>query len=219
MDMKQRMKKLSKILDGNEEQIWEFAQKYKRALNKGQLLSYAEIYENLIKPMSVSLFLSCNELGIFQIFSREFIDELSKEIKKLKAKTIIEVGAGDGNLSRALQRKGVDSKPTDNYNWKKRGNINYPKDVEKIDFKKALKKYNPELVIICWEELGMPFTEEILKHPSVKWVIWIGEGLGGCCGNDSSLEKLNHTYIENKYCLARTDMGQILHTCVYLFKK
>lgn len=194
--------------------------RYKQLLDKGKLLSYKELREDIINPMSINLFLASVDNGIFQFYSKEFIETLANDIKKLKPKTVVEVGAGDGNLSRALRRHGVNSIPTDNYSWNftnKRRNINYPEGVERLDFKKALKKYNPDLVIICWEELGAEYTKEILKYPSVKWVLWIGE-FGGCCGHPD-LSELTHDYLNNPYCIARTDLGGSWHTCVVLFKK
>jgi len=134
------------------------------------------------------------------------------------------VGAGDGRLSHFLNVAGLNIKPTDNYSWGKKDHpINYPQEVEKIDFRKALKKYNPDLVIICWEELGAPFTQEILKHPSVKGVIWIGEGEGGCTGAETTFDLPHKMLNSSKYALARTDMSWDSHlhrhTAVYLFHK
>jgi hypothetical protein len=100
-------------------------------------------------------------------------------------------------------------------------NIKYSPEVERIDFREALKKYNPDLVIICWEELNMPYTEEILKYPSVKWIVWIGEP-GGCTGVSNLTDKPHEMLKSRMFCLARTDYGGELgcgrHTSVLLFK-
>lgn len=52
-----------------------------------------------------------------------------------------------------------------------------------MDYKEALKKYKPDIVISSW----MPYTEDWTKDfrtfSSVKEYILIGEPDNGCCGH------------------------------------
>jgi hypothetical protein len=56
--------------------------------------------------------------------------------------------------------------------------------VEKLDYKKALLKYQPDLVIVSWMPMFSDWTKEIRATPSVKEYILIGESDDGCCGNN-----------------------------------
>ena len=199
---------------------------YLNKLSKGELLEYKWFIDRLREYDSISIWFSaCHKFHIFQLYPKEFIEELAKSIKDFHPTRIIEVGAGNGYLSKALQKQGIDIIPTDNKSW---AHLTYPSEVEKLDFKEALAKYNPDMVVICWEAYGADYTREILKHPSVKWVIWIGENFGGCCGIED-LDELPHRILENpsKYAVCRTDMvferdnklQFIPYSKVYIFDK
>lgn len=203
--------------------------KYRQMIDQGELPTYNWVKEKMFGGDTlVGIFMGCNAHAIFQIYTKEFIETLAKDIKALKPKKILEVGAGDGRLSYFLNRYGVNSKPIDDYKWEKTEDqkevkgIRYPKEVEKIDFKDALKREQPDTVIICWEELGAKFTIDILEYPSVKNVIWIGEFPGGCTGNEETFNRFKHEDLNNPYCLARTDhrFGDEMneHTTVYKFE-
>jgi hypothetical protein len=188
-------------------------------LIKGKLPSYRWIYSNIFEASDLggaSVFMGCNEFPIFQFYSKEFIKTLAESIKKLDGKTIIEIGAGDGLLSYFLQQEGINITPTDDHS---RNDIKHPERVKKLSHKEALEKYNPEVVVISWEELNYDYSVEVLNHPSVKYLVWIGER-GGCTGSDKMWNYENE-YLENPYCLARTDNGafgghMMRHTGVYL---
>jgi hypothetical protein len=209
-------------------------EEYKKLLDAGELPSYNWIVESIFKKSDVGIFFGTQRHSIFQFYSQEYIAALANDIKKLKPKTIIEVGAGDGRLSFFLNKywsvKGIPLKstPTDDYSWgmhieSDSRHIVYPKEVEKLNFKEALKKYNPDVVIICWEELHAKYTQEILKFPSVRYVVWIGEGEGGCTGDPSTFA-LPYERLKNPFGLCRTDfmLGDdhrlLYHSGVYLFK-
>ena len=187
---------------------------------KGKLPSYRWVVENIFNTGDVGagIFSACKELCIFQFFSREFIDFLTETIKNIQANKIVEIGAGDGLLSHFLREKGIDIHPTDDHS---RDDIEHPERVEKLSHKEALKKYNPDLVIINWEEYTFDYAVDVLKYPSVKYVIWIGEYNGGCTGSEK-LWNYKNKDTDNPYCLARTDsmmFGNSVHkhTGVWIF--
>jgi hypothetical protein len=160
----------------------------------------------------------CEVLDIFQFYSTEFIDHIVEIINKLAPQSIVEVGAGDGYLSYFLGERGINVIPTDDYS---RHHINRPDRVEKIGHIDALKKYAPDLVVINWEELLGKYSIDVLGYPTVKHLLWIGEGEGGCTGSEE-LWEFDYEETYNPYCLSRTDScyfgGEVSkHTFVILF--
>jgi hypothetical protein len=164
------------------------------------------------------IFAPCQVLEIFQFYSEEFIAHIVKTINKLGAHKIIEIGAGDGFLSHFLKRKGIDIIPTDDCS---RPYIKYTEQVKKLNHKEALKKYKPDLVVINWEELDATYSIDALNYASVKYLLWIGEGHGGCTGS-KDLWEYDSENTKNPYCLSRTDdwafrLGIEKHTFVMIF--
>jgi hypothetical protein len=166
----------------------------------------------------------------FQFWNKQFNDELEKILKKLKPKLILEVGAGDGTLSKILNDRGFNVIATDDYSWlfKKR----YFK-VNKISYKKALEKYKPDIVINSWMPLGTDWTKDFRKTKSVKHYITIGE-VDACCGGDWTDRKtwpITRLDKVTKYALCRTDdlwwrkdnqlddHFMMHHSAVYLFSR
>jgi len=188
-------------------------------LIKGKLPTYIWVVENIFNTgdAAADIFFPCKELCIFQFFSQEFIDFLAESIKRIKANKIVEIGAGDGLLSHFLMEKGIDIHPTDDYS---RDDLDHPERVEKLGHKQTLEKYSPDLVVINWEEYNAEYSIDVLKYPSVKYVIWIGEYNEGCTGSEK-LWDYKHEDTGNPYCLARTDsmmFGDIhKHTAVWIF--
>lgn len=91
--------------------------------------------------------------AIYQFPTIELLDVLSNMIGK---NSCIEIGAGRGDIGRLLNIKMTDShqqsKPQykQHYEMINQPLIKYPKDVEKIGYKDAIKKYRPEIVLGCW---------------------------------------------------------------------
>lgn len=141
---------------------------------------------------------------IFQFYNKQFNNELAKILKKMQPKLILEVGAGNGALSRLISNRGFNIVATDNYSWpfaKK-----YYK-IEKMGYKKALKKYVPDVVLVSWMLLNSDWTPEFRNTKSVKHYIQIGE-LNGCCGGDTKDRKAWPFQIAksaSKFALCRTD--------------
>lgn len=182
-------------------------------LNRGILPKYEWVYDNIILNSDFSII---DEFQIFQYLSQEFVEELANKIKELKNKNICEICAGDGLLSYFLKNYGIKVYSSDSNKWK----IPHIKDLNIEDYKLTLEKINPEIVIISWEEFQSAITEEVLKFDSVKYVIWIGEQIGGCCGDEDSLNSLNYEELKFKYNLCKTDSPHFdSHSRIYLFKK
>ncbi|MFA5460281.1 MAG: hypothetical protein WC283_03080 [Candidatus Paceibacterota bacterium] len=167
----------------------------------------------------------------FQFWNKQFNDELEKILKKLKPKLILEVGAGDGTLSKILSDRGFNVIATDNYSWPFRKRFF---KVNKIDYKKALEKYQPDVVINSWMPLGTDWTKDFRKAKSVKHYITIGE-VDACCGGDWTDRKTWPARRQDKassYALCRSDSCyfhdndenrldnfMMHHSAVYLFSR
>jgi len=121
-----------------------------------------QVFENgLLKVMPSSFYHSLDQNqvkilmwkhGIYVIPTQELIDWLKQNIHGKS----IEIGAGIGTISRALEIPITDSRmqelPEVKMYYALGGQpvIQYPNDVEKLDFKQAIFKYQPQTVIGCF---------------------------------------------------------------------
>jgi SAM-dependent methyltransferase len=128
--------------------------------------------------------------GIFEILNRDYVNALADYLQQRademhtdKPITVLEVGAGTGRLSQFLneaiqkKKKGPDSQINIVATNKDSGgmvSVATPKGVEDLDYREALLKYEPDIVISSW----MPFedwTGAMRSMPSVQEYILIGE--------------------------------------------
>ncbi len=140
----------------------------------------------------------------FQIFSREFVDELAQVInralgKRRKNPPVLEVMSGDGRLTEFLQplikRRCIATDSKDG-----RYNIGYPKWVETLEAMEAVTKYKPSFVIICWEPYLSTTGIDIVKLGTP--TAWIGNP--EMCGHSDIFDR-PHIPMENKFALSRHD--------------
>ncbi len=125
--------------------------------------------------------------GIYCFFSSRLIKELTTIINN---RSCLEIGAGDGTLTRFLQRKKVSINATDNYSWQHC--IEFPDFVEKLDAKQALQKYRPQVVICCWPPDNNDFEKHIFTTKEVELYIMIGSKNQLSCGNWDAYQKQSH---------------------------
>lgn len=107
--------------------------------------------------------------GIYCFYTRELLQVLAARIGSKKC---LEIGAGNGVLSRFLQDAGVNAIATDNHSWS--NSIAYPSSVEKLSAKDALTKYQPEVVVCSWPPPGNTFEKMVFRTKSVELYIVIG---------------------------------------------
>lgn len=134
---------------------------------------------------------------IYEIYTQEFIEKFSnfllEQIKELKKEgqpiIILEVGAGNGRLTHFLGDK-LKEMPSDlakciavDSGESKIKEAFLETTIEKIDYKEALKKYKPKIVISSWMPHNEDWTADFRKEDSVEEYILIGEEDGGCCGS------------------------------------
>jgi hypothetical protein len=179
------------------------------------LMKYADIFEffrKMEKEYSSGWFMYCrghnkNNRPIFQVLSEEFVNDIASIVNRKLSETggnlVLEVMAGDGKLSEFLRPKINGTLiTTDSMIWE---SIIRPDFVEPLGAKKAIEKYNPDIIIMCWEPYGSRIGVELAKKGHS--LIWIGEGSGGCCGGfDYEYEDdPAGIYYGSKFALARTD--------------
>ena len=117
--------------------------------------------------------------------------ELARGFKKIVGEgKVLEIGAGTGLLAKYLEAAGIDIVATDDYSWFSRNGFQWKKyfSVEKLDFKDAIRKYKTDFLLMCWPKYDDPFAAEAAElftelNPNGK-ILYIGEGSGGCTGDD-----------------------------------
>lgn len=174
------------------------------------LLTYEKVLEffrHLERTGDVKSY--CNGSNIagrwfFQIFSKEFVEELAKVLntalgRRRKNPPVLEVMCGDGRLTEFLEpmikRRCIATDSKDG-----RYNIGYPKWVETIDALDAIAKYSPSFVIMCWEPyLSMTGIEIVKLDIPTAWI-----GNPKMCGHTDIFENL-HIPFQSKFALSRHD--------------
>ena len=148
----------------------------------------------------------CEQFGIYDFFTKDYIEALADELRDFKGTTILEVGAGNGALSRHLgQTLNTKIHATDSGDWRILGN-----GVETLDVDAALAKYQPALVVCAWMPSGVDFTKAIRATPSVRAYALIGEADdGACCGHPYDTWGLGGTAPYEKDGFHRVDLPSV----------
>ncbi len=155
---------------------------------------------------------------IFQIFNKEFVEELAQVINKAlgrrrKNPPVLEVMSGDGRLTEFLQplvkRRCIATDSKDG-----RYNIEYPKWVETLDATVAVEKYSPAFIIMCWEPYLSTVGIDIVKTKIP--TAWIGDP--NMCGHTDIFEQ-PHIPMQSKYALSRHDyfLARNFKTDIFFF--
>lgn len=140
----------------------------------------------------------------FVAINENFVNDLSSVIENER---VLEVGAGTGFLAKNLQDKGINLIAVDNA----------ISDMEKYEntygFRKTFTNIietdaiiylkenfnNFDTILMVWPPMGESLSSEILKEmKSGQKLIYIGEGIGGCTGNETFFKLLNKQYIKNQ---------------------
>ncbi|MHA1768729.1 MAG: hypothetical protein ACTSV3_02640 [Candidatus Thorarchaeota archaeon] len=155
---------------------------------------------------------------LFQIYTTEFIDELSDVINKSLDRSgrvgpVLEVMAGDGRLSEFLshrvRREIITTDAKDG-----RYDIAYPKWVLHESAIQAIERHNPSFVLACWEPyLSM---DSIMIAKSGVPFAWIGDPT--MCGHPDLFQH-GHERKNSPYMLSRHDsfLEDDFKTDIFLF--
>jgi hypothetical protein len=121
--------------------------------------------------------------GIYCFYSKELIHELCILIGD---RNCLEIGAGDGTLTRFMAEQGIRIRATDDYSWSH--TVKFPETVERIGARQALSNYQPQTVICSWPPPGNSFEQRVFSTRSVELYIVIGSRYRFSAGNWDSYE-------------------------------
>lgn len=117
--------------------------------------------------------------GLFfcEYYTQDYLEALATHLEPRihseRQTTILEVGAGVGRLSKALGKVITDPLVTIVATDLSEGR-SYP-GVEKIDYREALKKYQPQVVLSAWMPYLVDWTPSFRQTSSVEEYLLIGE--------------------------------------------
>jgi hypothetical protein len=118
----------------------------------------------------------------------------------IKYGPIVSIGSGFAYTESMVKEKGGDIIPTDiepsEFNkWCRNGNFYC--EVEKLEAKNAVKKYKKRNVFMAWPPYDTPMAYEVVLEMEVgRDLIYIGEGYGGCNGDDDFFKYLTENFEE-----------------------
>ena len=124
----------------------------------------------------------CRAQGIYHLPTVEFVSALARILKRLP-EPWLEVGAGRGDLTRALRAAGVPITATDDGAWWPE---RLPTDVERCAITDALKRYQPGTALCVWPPRGTNWPALFRAAPSVRAYLLIGDGPRGMTGDAAS---------------------------------
>lgn len=156
---------------------------------------------------------------------------------------VLEVGAGKGTWAKLMQDAGIQVTPTDLFSGRPHDNPDEPSRINednqywkkeyiedeglevdrntftpvyKMDAEQAVKTFGDHTVLFLnWPPYDNPMANNAIQNFSGNKIIYIGEGMGGCTGDDCF-----HNNLENEW----TEVDQLcipqwpgIHDCVTLY--
>ncbi len=152
--------------------------------------------------------------GIYCFYTRELIDEL---VTMIGTRTCLEIGAGDGTLTRFLKDREVKITATDNHGWQ--NIIQYPEWVLKLEAREALKTYAPEVVLCSWPPSQNDFERHVYTTPSVMLYIVIGSRHRFAFGNWKDYQLQTTFQLETNQHLSALLLPPELESAVHIFTR
>ncbi len=152
--------------------------------------------------------------GIYCFYSRELIAALAGMIA---GRSCLEIGAGDGKLTRFLQERGVQITATDNHGWAQA--VKYPEWVNKLDAREALASYTPEVVICSWPPSQNDFERDVFNTSSVQLYIVIGSRHHFAFGDWKSYTQQTSFELAEDKRLSAMVLPPELESVVYVFRR
>ena len=152
--------------------------------------------------------------GIYCFYSRELIGALTAMIGSANC---LEIGAGDGTLTRFLKDQGVRITATDNHGWSH--SVQYPEWVIKLDAREALTAYTPEVVICSWPPSQNDFERCVFNTPGVQLYIVIGSRHQFAFGNWQDYRQQSSFELEEDKKLGALVLPPELGAAVYVFRR
>ena len=172
-------------------------------LDFDELPSYTEVMSTLGQiegrnnPFGNLFFSWCTQHGVYEMFTKEYVFSMAEYLTgrcvHLDHPLILEVGAGNGRLTHHLRKHlDVEMIATDSFDdfWP----IDRSEEhVENLDHKQAMEKYAVDgrdvIIVVSWMPYQDDWTPDFRENPNVVEYVFIGEGWGGCCGDESVFEE------------------------------
>jgi uncharacterized UPF0146 family protein len=113
---------------------------------------------------------------------------------------IVSVGSGFAYTESIAISQGVDLiatdiEPSKNNKWCRDGKFHC--EVEKLTASEAVKKYKGRNVFMGWPPYANPMAYEVASSMKVgAYLIYVGEGWGGCTGDDEFFQTLESDFVE-----------------------
>ena len=152
--------------------------------------------------------------GIYCFYTRELVDELAGMIA---SRSCLEIGAGDGTLTRFLKERGVQVTASDNHGWQNA--VEYPDWVVKLDACESLKRYEPEVVICSWPPAQNDFERCVFNTTSVQLYIVIGSRHRFAFGNWDDYQRQTVFEIAEDKKLGALLVPPELESAVHVFRR
>jgi len=102
---------------------------------------------------------------------------------------IIELGAGSGYWAEVLGRAGADVAAYDDGSWNYKRDKVWDRTWHEVHQggPEDIAKENRPTLLLCWPDYDTPFAarcEQIHRESGGSWIAYVGEGEGGCTGDD-----------------------------------
>lgn len=152
--------------------------------------------------------------GIYCFYSQELLAALALLIGD---RHCVELAAGDGTLSRFLQREGVDVMASDNQSWKHA--ISYSDDVELLSAKDVLVRDKPRVVLCSFPPPKNDFERRIFETPSVELYVVITTQHRFAAGDWDCYENQKSFSMTRDAALSKLVLPPELDPAVLLFRR
>lgn len=139
-----------------------------------------------------------------------------------KYSPIVSVGCGFGYTEKLASERGADIILTDispdiENKWCRSKEIDFPTGVLKMDGKTAVKSFKDRNVFMAWPPYNNEMAYQVAKSMKVgRYLIYVGEGHGGCTGDDNFFNLLYSKFEEvDEEIIIPTWDGIYDHVTVY----
>ena len=155
---------------------------------------WQELYAQIRDPESWFMALS-QATGVYFFPSQEWVPRLLKFLKRLGVTQLLEAGAGRGYLSAGLSLlapgAGLTFKAVDKGDGEFVSELPVYHGVERGDVFEMAGDFKPQAVLYAWPPPGQSIAP-LLKIPSLRYLLLIGEEKGGAAGAREDWERLPH---------------------------
>lgn len=152
--------------------------------------------------------------GIYCFYSRALVRRLARIIG---ARDCLEIAAGDGTLATFLRQEGVRVTATDDHSWSDA--VHYPDEVIRLDARKALRTYQPRVVICSWPPPANTFERHVFSTASVELYIVVTTRRELNAGDWDAYRHQQDFDLADDPALARLTLPPELDGTVLLFRR